>query len=102
MAKPKQKFNNKSEKVSVKDITLFDGDIWEFKEKMGVTKSVYLRKDKGRKIVHLWWEDKEKWFINQADQNGVKLDDSTWTTDGNWEKTINYYLNQEYRMYIKK
>jgi len=49
-----------------------------------------LRKDKSRVYLYLWWEDKEKWFINVAHGNSVGPDcESSWMTSRDLRVLLN-------------
>lgn len=116
MSKRKKGYKSKAERdlnnnyiyVEPESLAKFKGSIKSFISKATYKKPVYLKKPKGRTIIHLWWESKDNWFMNHYHQritkkNRYKDDNNNgWYLEPDMEDIIKLELREGYEMYIKK
>lgn len=89
------------------ELKLFDGSIIDFIELMGIGEknAIFLKKIRGTSIKKLWWEDKDKWFVNvgECKTTDTSTSDVPWLIAKELESRIKYYTSQEHlSMYIEK
>jgi hypothetical protein len=94
--------------VKLENLKEFKGTHEEFLSKITHLKPGYLKKENGRIITHLWWEDKDMWFMNHGEQRIISERKSNFTSYG-WfiEKDMLGILKSMIRqdnliMYFKK
>lgn len=111
----KKKFKNRESKdlnnnynhIRVEELELFKGSVEEFLNRITHRTPGYLKKKNGRTIIHLWWESKDKWFMNHGDQVISKTartkfkGDNGWYIESDMPNIINCNLRQGYEMYFK-
>lgn len=65
---------------------------------------VYLKKPKSWQKIYLWWEDRDRWFLNKAyskrSKNGLQLEKSVWITTDGLDSFILFAVREGYEIYI--
>lgn len=84
------------------ELVEWTGTVEDFLKTISHKNPGYTKKDKGRSIVHWWWEDKEKWFMNHAVQNSSKLDDTNgWYIAKQMPNIIRNRIRDGYKLYTR-
>ena len=63
--------------VKLKELIEFTGTVKQFIDRITIKNSGYIHLQ-GQGLTHLWWEDKEEWFMNTAHQNNKKISRGGW------------------------
>ncbi len=89
--------------MKLTNLKKFNGTQREFINNIGnKSKKGYLKKDKGRNTVHLWWENSDKWFMNVAEEksNG-EIEESIFIIASDLEGFIQYvYVRNNFLCYF--
>ena len=85
--------------------THFTGTSEEFISNIDLRMYACLKKPKGRNVIHLFWEDSNKWFVNEFYQKGqhdwnFDPKKSGWLIKKDMLKYITYMTTLGYVMYL--
>lgn len=80
----------------------FKGSVNEFIKKISTKKGVaFLKKLRGKKL-NFWWEDKERWFVNNSEDFRGKEKTGGWYIAPDLPQIIEKYIRKGYVMYVNK
>lgn len=58
-----------------------------------VSDKFVFKKNKSRIYTYVWWEDRDKWFLNVADGDKTgPAEDSRWNTEPQLETMIDFHI----------
>ena len=105
----KKKFEKKFEKIQhsttsqplikASELVPFKGTVKQFIQSITLNKPGYIKT--GKAITHLWWEDKEMWFMNYGTQRRRDVATYGWYIAKDLENIIKGYINEEGIMCFK-
>jgi len=88
--------------VKIEDLTEWTGSTEDFIKEIRHNSPVYIKKDKGRTIIHWWWETRDMWFMNHANQTNSVLDESGgWNIATQMPNIFDKYKRDGYKFYLK-
>jgi len=87
--------------VTSKQLIEFKGSIEDFLNKITNRKVGYLKKERGRNILHFWWEDKEKWFMNRGHQKTKKFVKGGWMIASDMKSYLKFLMREGYQLLLK-
>jgi len=76
--------NNNYTHINPNDLVLFDGTVEEFLSRITHRKPGFMKKPKGRTIIHWWWETKDFWYMNHGTQRITKNERYEFDGDNGW------------------
>lgn len=86
--------------VKVQDLKEYKGTIQQFLDQITPSKPGYLYNGKDT-LMHLWWEDNERWFMNYGYQSGKKFQKEGWLIAKDLNRIIENQLKDGCIMYLK-
>jgi len=100
--KPSHYGNSRLELPNKPEMVEFKGSIKKWLKEISDTKVGYLKKDKGRTYMALWWETNERHFMNMAMRKDVGKP-CPWVIAKDVESQVKYYCEKfEYKLCIDK